>query len=279
MIETWAKQLGAVIESSTPISYGTQYRLFRGSEKAIVNVYRGKGGTKYVVQQNSPLADELREIVSDRKTDASATWSVWCGTDESGKGDFFGPLAVAGVLLTAEDAVELGRLGVRDSKTMSNATAVDLDKMIRKTAPFHVVCWMPAEYNRRYADAGNVNRLLGEMHAQAIDVLAGTRNDVEAAVTDQFGDESYVRSALKTRMKLVQRPRADETDVAVAAASVVARVAFLRGIAELVRKFGMGFPLGAGPDVDKAGKEFVRKHGRDALGRAAKVHFKTATRL
>ena len=97
------------------------------------------------------------------------------------------------------------------------------------------------------------------------------------ALTDQFGDESYVKYALSTRgreINLIQRPRADETDVAVAAASVIARAAFVRGIARVGKDLGMRLPTGAGPDVIAAGREIIRRHGRDALRRAAKVHFR-----
>lgn len=277
MLEAWAKQLGATIESATPIQYGTQYRLSRGGEQAIVNIYEGKAGTKVVVQKTTPLADALRELAGQKKAEGSG-WTSWCGSDESGKGDYFGPLAVAAVALTSKEAADLATIGVRDCKTMSDVTALGMDERIRKTCVFKLAGWLPVEYNAKQAEFRNVNRMLGELHAEAIAGVLEKRGDLEAAVVDQFGDEAYVREALVRRdrtITLVQRPKADETDLAVAAASVVARAAFLRGLAKLGKEFKARLPKGAGPDVIVAARAFVRKHGRDALDRVAKVHFKT----
>lgn len=281
MIEEWAKRLGATIQGSSPIEYGVQYRVARGGDLAIVNVYRGKAGTKVVIQRANPLADELRGIAGQKKADASE-WTSWCGSDESGKGDYFGPLAVAAVALTSAEAAELAKHGVRDSKAMTDAAAAALDARIRKTCLHKVVGWLPEEYNAKQAELGNVNRMLGEMHAEALAGVLEKREDLQAAVVDQFGEEFYVREALLRRgreIALVQRPKADETDLAVAAASIVARAAFIRGLAKLGREHRMTFPKGAGPDVIEAARAFVRKHGREALGKVAKVHFKTTASL
>ncbi len=275
------KQLGATIDRSTPIQYGTQYRLSRGEELAIVNVYQGKAGTKFVIQKNTPLAEALRELAGQKKAEASP-WISWCGSDESGKGDYFGPIAVAAVALTSKEAVELASYRVRDCKTMSDATALGMDERIRKTCVFKLAGWLPDVYNAKQAELRNVNLMLGELHAEAIDGVLEQRGDLQAAVVDQFGDAAYVREALHRRdrtITLVQRPKADETDLAVAAASVLARAAFLRGLAKLGKQFKVRLPKGAGPDVIEAARAFVRKHGREALGRVAKVHFRTTASL
>ena len=283
MIDKWAARLGAKIESTAPIDYGTQYRLSRGTEKAIVNVYHGKKGTRVVVQQKSPLADELRGLSgTERPKPPPSKWSTWCGTDESGKGDYFGPLTVAAVAVTKELAEGLMRAGVRDCKTLSDRAVMDLDGAIRKACPFKLAGLMPEEYNSRYEEARNVNRLLGDLHGEVIAGVLEKQPDLEAAVTDQFGDESYVRTALESRkveINLVQRPKADETDVAVAAASVVARAAFLRGLDKTGRELLSSLPLGAGPEVIEAARDLIEQHGRDALRRAAKLHFRTTATI
>ncbi len=283
MIEEFLKRAGAKVDATVPIEYGTQYRVSRGAEQAIVNVYRGKKGPRVVVQQASPLANELRALFGVRKAEEqSPEWEAWAGSDESGKGDYFGPLTVAAVAVTRAKAGELAALGVRDSKTMTDATAHALDRKIRAACPFVLVGWMPEEYNRRHESARNVNRLLGEAHAEAIAGVLAKAPGLEAAVTDQFGDESYVADALASRgvsLTLVQRPRADETDVAVSAASILARAAFVRGLAKLEKAYGVSLPKGAGSDVIAAARAFIQRHGRDALSGAAKIHFKTTAGL
>ncbi len=283
MIEDYLRKVGAKVDSSGPIDYGTQYRVSRGEEQAIVNVYRGKKGLRVVVQKTTKLAEELRAVFGKKKAEEQAPeWEAWAGSDESGKGDYFGPLVVAAVALTRKGAGELASWGVRDSKTMADEVAGALDRRIRAACPFAVVGWMPEEYNRRYEAARNVNRLLGEAHGEALAGVVGKAPWLEAAVTDQFGDESYVEDALRGRgvgIPLVQRPKADETDLAVAAASVVARAAFVRGLEKLEKAYGMRLPKGAGADVVAAARAFLKRHGRDALAGAAKLHFKTTASL
>lgn len=280
--ELFAKA-GVRVDSTAPIDYGTQYRVSRGAEKAIVNVYQGKKGTRVVVQMNTPLAEELRGLFGSAKPATTLpTWATWCGSDESGKGDFFGPLTVAAVGLTTSTAEKAAAWNVRDCKTMSDATALDLDRRIRGALPHKVIGWMPEEYNRRYLTARSVNVLLGEAHAEAIAAVTAKLPGVEAAVVDQFGDEGHVERALRARdvdIPLVQRPRADETDLAVSAASVVARAAFLRGMSKLEKAWGLPLHKGAGPETVENARAFLARHGRDRLGDVAKLHFKTAAQL
>lgn len=285
MIEEVLKKVGAKIDSTGPIDYGTQYRVSRGAEKAIVNVYRGKKGLRIVVQQKSPLADELRGLLGAGEAKERAplpAWSAWCGSDESGKGDFFGPLAVAAVGLTKAAASTLSALGVRDSKEIGDGTILELDRKIRALCPHKVVGWMPEEYNAKHEASPNVNALLGDAHAEAIAAVAAKLPGIEAAVVDQFGDEAYVEDALRALgcdLKLVQRPKADATDVAVGAASILARAAFVRGLEKLRKAWGVAFPKGAGEDVVLAARRFLEKEGRGRLFQVAKVHFKTAKEL
>lgn len=286
MIEALLKAVGAKIDSSVPISYGTQYRVSRGADKAIVNVYTGKKGTSVVVQMNTPLAEELRAKAggptSTSRPPVPSPYKAWIGSDESGKGDYFGPMVTAAVAVTAAQAEQLAAWGVRDSKAMSDATAVVLERKIDFLCKVRRVEWMPETYNRRWAEASNVNRLLGEAHAEAIQALAAADGALEAAVTDQFGDPGYVERAVRglgCGIALVQRPKADETDVAAGAASVVARAGFLRGLKALEEQWEMRFPKGAGPETVAAARTFVARYGREALGQVAKLHFRTTQGL
>jgi ribonuclease HIII len=202
------------------------------------------------------------------------------GTDESGKGDYFGPLVIAGFYLEDAQEAVLRELGVRDSKTLSDKRCLAIAGALREAYPHSVVSIGPEKYNELYDKMRNLNRLLAWGHARVIENLL-ERVPCGRAVTDQFGDERFVREALLKRgrtIELVQRPRAEE-DPAVAAASILARAEFLKRLDLLGREWGMELPKGAGPQVDQAAVVFVRENGPDALAKVAKTHFKTTERV
>lgn len=202
------------------------------------------------------------------------------GIDESGKGDYFGPLVVAAVYLPAERRSELVSMGVRDSKEVSDAKAIELAGSIRALFPCEVVVVGPESYNRLYDRMRNLNRLLAWGHARALENLLG-RVECEVAVSDKFGDARLIEQALMEkgrRIRLVQRTHAEE-ETAVAAASLVARAEFLRRLRDLSNRVGYTLPKGAGPKVDEAAVGLVRAFGPEVLEKVAKVHFRTTRKV
>ncbi len=207
----------------------------------------------------------------------------YIGTDESGKGDYFGPLVIAGVYLDPETEKTLGDAGVRDSKKISDQSIYEFAKMIRShlnKSQYSVVAIGPDKYNELYDKIGNLNRLLAWGHARAIEnILAAV--ECEKAIADQFGDESYIKRALLEKGKdieLVQMPKA-EKHTAVAAASILAREAFLVRLAELSRECGMQLPKGASAEVENTARRVVQERGMSQLTKCAKLHFKTTAKL
>ncbi|HLY37517.1 MAG TPA: ribonuclease HIII [Candidatus Binatia bacterium] len=203
------------------------------------------------------------------------------GTDESGKGDYFGPLVVAGVWVGDGGRDALAALGVRDSKTVSDAQAHRLAAAVRTAHPTSVVAIGPERYNELYASMGNLNRLLAWGHARVIENLLEAVPECRHAISDQFGDARVLERALLERGRqivLTQHPRA-EADPVVAAASIVARAEFLSRLEKLSTRFGLPLAKGAGPPVLTAGQAFVRRHGAAALGQVAKLHFRTTKQV
>lgn len=200
------------------------------------------------------------------------------GIDESGKGDYFGPLVIAAVYVAREQENELRAAGVRDSKTLSDKKATALAEQIRVLCPSTVVAIGPPRYNSLYASFKNLNRLLAWGHARALENLL-EQVPCERVVADQFGDERFLKSALMAKgrtVTLIQKPRAEE-EIAVAAASIVARAEFLRRLQDLSTHHGIPLPKGASDAVIAAGKAFVQRYGREALDQVAKIHFRTTT--
>jgi ribonuclease HIII len=198
------------------------------------------------------------------------------GIDESGKGDYFGPLVIAAVFVDATTQDELALMQVRDSKKISDGRVLELAPGIKTICPHSVIAIGPQKYNELYAKIRNLNRLLAWGHAKALENLL-ERVPCERAISDQFGDERLILNALQEKGRkivLEQRTKA-ESDLAVAAASIVARAEFLMRLKRLSDEVGTSLPKGASPAVELAAKMLVKKHGEARLKTVAKLHFKT----
>ena len=210
------------------------------------------------------------------------------GVDESGKGDFFGPLCVAGAYVNESVVKAWKDSGIRDSKNISSDRKIkELAELIRET-PGCVTTVVPIgneAYNRLYRNMRSVNTLLAWGHARVIENLMGQKHRMNPvpvrAISDQFAaNKETVAKALMPlgrEIELVQKHKAEE-DLAVAAASILARHEFVTRLTALGKQFEMELPRGASAAVDASAKEFIAKHGVDNLPKVAKMHFRTALR-
>ena len=199
------------------------------------------------------------------------------GLDESGKGDDFGPLVIAAVFVDKQTEPQLNALGVRDSKLLTDSRMLVMAEEIKTLCPNLVVPIEPKRYNELYNRVQNLNRLLGWGHAWTLEKML-EKVSTNLAIVDQFGDESYVRKALREKgqqITLVQRIHAEQ-DAAVAAASILARAKFVQQMEQLSQRVGKTLPKGASdPAIVTVGRELVAKYGKDILTEIAKLHFKT----
>jgi ribonuclease HIII len=273
-----AEKLRGLLEAQGFTFREVPYTLFGAQkQKLTVNAYtsgkllvQGRGVKEFIEFTLEP------EILGDPEM-----FQPHLGIDESGKGDFFGPLAVAGVFVDGTLPRQLLDLGVKDSKQItSDKKALDLADAIRDLigpARCEVITILPARYNELYVKFRNLNALLAWGHAKVIENLLTRWPDCPRALSDKFADERLIQRALQERGKkiiLQQRTKA-ESDVAVAAASILARAAFLSRLAELGLKAGVTLPKGASPQVKAAAREIVAKSGADVLKSVSKFHFKT----
>jgi ribonuclease HIII len=202
------------------------------------------------------------------------------GTDESGKGDYFGPVVIAGVFLPEGQDEVLREFGVKDSKRTSDGRVRELAEIIKQGYTHSVVSIGPERYNELYAKLRNLNRILAWGHSRVIENIL-ERVPCRLAITDQFGDRAFVLNALMKkgkRIELIQRPKAEE-DLAVAAASLLARAEFLKRLHFLSQDHGTDLPKGASAAVEAAGAKLVRLHGAQILEKVAKTHFKITQRV
>lgn len=224
-------------------------------------------------EDEEPFAAALA-LHPDPKPDA------WVGTDEVGKGDYFGPLVVAAVRVERKHVALLAELGAADSKSLSDKKILDRAPDLKKAVAHKLVVVMPDKYNPLQARMGNLNKLLAWAHARAIEDILGVA-PATYALTDQFGDKSLVESRLGEagrKLRLDQRPRA-EADPAVAVASILARNEFVWRMRALSKEAGFELPKGAGPPVLAAAKRLVAALGKEALPHFAKVHFATTRQV
>lgn len=202
------------------------------------------------------------------------------GIDESGKGDYFGPLVIAAVFVTPVTHGELAIMQVRDSKRIADGRVLEMAPDIRHLCPHSIVAIGPQRYNELYAKIRNLNRLLAWGHARALENLL-EQVDCPLAISDQFGDQQLILNALQEKgkqIRLVQRVKA-EADLAVAAASILARAEFLQRLQRLSHDSRTALPKGASPAVELAAKMLVKKYGPERLGTVAKLHFKTTKQI
>jgi ribonuclease HIII len=306
-IEAAAGAAGFAVVARRPVQYGVQIVLGRdGGQPIPVTIYGGKDGVRVVVG-GPPAAPERREIEA-----LLTSWSAppvpdapvfppgpWLGSDEAGKGDYFGPLVVAAVYVRPEEEAALRAAGVRDSKLLDDLAARRVAAAVRARCTGRVAeaVLAPAEYNARYAELAqrgeNLNHLLADLHARSLaavlENLAETKASTPApvAIADRFADERHVHERLAALLqtrglplpRLIQTPRA-EANVAVAAASILARDRFLAWLEEASARLGVRLPKGgANPAVIAAARAIVAHGGEAALRNVAKLHFATTRRV
>lgn len=240
---------------------------------------QGKGAREFVEFTLEPLvlgeATLGYEAVVDPNLNATRM-----GVDESGKGDFFGPLVIAAAYVDETLVKAMQALDVKDSKAIKSdkkalAIGAELRKLLGRR--FALVAIGAAAYNRLYAKMRSVNRILAWGHARAIENLLEVVPNCPTAISDQFGSKESVERALMKAgrgIELIQRHRA-ESDLAVAAASILARERFLTDMQKMRDNYKTDIPKGASAAVCTAAVELIRKHSPETLLSTVKCHFKT----
>ncbi len=206
------------------------------------------------------------------------------GIDESGKGDYFGPLVIAGVYSNEETAPQLLAAGCRDSKLISDDNKIhEIAEKVKRIpgVAWEIVCIGPKRYNELYADFKNLNRLLAWGHSRVMAALHEQVPSCPRALSDQFANPRVLQLALRKMgvpIQLEQRTKG-ESDIAVAAASILARDRFVQWMREAATAAACDLPLGCAPHVEKAARKFILRHGVERLGDVAKLHFKVTARV
>jgi len=261
------------------------YAFFAAKKKGISCVFYESG--KFTVQGKEKdefiefyLEPEILKSLAYTHPEASMNLSSRIGVDESGKGDFFGPLCVVALFADKTTITTLIKIGAKDSKKISDSEILKKAEIIKKTCPFAFLCLKPEKYNELYAKFKNLNFLLAWCHATVIDNLV-KRTACTTVIVDQFAYPAVLEKAIKQKkidINLTQKTHAEE-DIVVAAASILARAYFLEGLEKLSASYAIKIPKGASKQVKDTAQKLILKYGNDILKKVAKTHFKTAQNL
>jgi ribonuclease HIII len=276
---------------SDPIKnkYSYQVSVSNNKEKISVQVFFGKKGNKIVLQGNKELrlykkvSDLIygETLIPDVKPEMEPSYP-YIGTDESGKGDYFGPLVVAGVYLNSNSGKFLKGLGIKDSKELSDYQIKQFAAEIKKVneIKFDVVLISPEKYNQLYEKMGNLNRLMGWAHARVIENLL-TKCNAGEVISDKFGNEKLILDALQERGRSINLKQVTKAEkfTAVAAASILARESVIDWFNSQSKKYKLDIPKGSSTDVDIFAKQFLEKYGDEVIRKLVKLHFKTSNRV
>ena len=295
------------ITKEKDINYGHQFVVELCQAKLTLNIYNGKKGLSYVFSGDSALEGKVRELLGEckqrsrsegdyashdvRVDDAAGVSTLprgkWAGSDESGKGDFFGPLVVSAVVVDDSTAAKLAAAGVKDCKLLTDKKILQLEDVIKSTVvDFSVLELKPKVYNLRYkqvlAQGGKLNQLLGYGHVAALSQVLERHEDCHAALIDQFTTSLVNVRELTRRFPncvVKQQPKA-EVNLAVAAASMLARARFLRTMAELAQAAGEAIlPKGGGAQATACARRLADRLGKAELVNFVKLHFANYARI
>lgn len=273
------------------IQYGIQFILFKNNDSALIRIYKSKKGIRLDLSQVSDnkfkqlLATKINPLISNLlapKKDTSSKKTLekeipqnLIGVDESGKGDYFGPLVVSAVYVGQKERVLLEKLAVQDSKNLDDQKIAILAKHIKKHCNYSSIIMGNMSYNTLYHKMQNLNHMLSWAHAKAIEDVV-KQVPAKAALSDKFASNSLIGAALKNNgisIDLFEQTKA-ERHLAVAAASIIARDSFVEQIEKISKTFQRTIPKGCSNQTLKVAKEIYEEYGLQELGCIAKLHFK-----
>lgn len=284
------KASGYLIQEPVLSQYCYESVITDGKDKIKLQVYFGKKGIKSILQGNkeSGCYQKVNQALFGESLFEEAVPGdltepeEYIGTDESGKGDYFGPLVIAGVGVDIQTKAELKKLGVKDSKAVAHTSikklAIEIKNIVKDN--FNIVVVTPPTYNKLLLEFKNLNKLLAWGHAKVLENILVKRNYREA-ISDKFGDESLIKNSLQAKGKellLHQRTKA-ERFTAVAAASIIARDKLNDWFTMQSKIYSMDIPKGASLKVEEAAKLIKGKLGEEKLKELVKFHFKTTGKL
>ena len=205
------------------------------------------------------------------------------GSDEVGTGDYFLPIVVTAAFIKKEDIEFLEKLGVHDSKKLTDEKIKRCAPLITKRIPYESLILTNKEYNEYHTKGYNMNKIKAIMHNKVLYKMKNKNYPYDKIIVDQFALPgvyyNYLRNATEKVTNITFLTKAEDKNLSVACASIISRYIFLNEQKKLEEKLGQPIPKGAGVKVDEVGLELVKKHGKEILNEISKISFKNTDRI
>lgn len=250
-------------------------------ENCVITCYTS-GKTVFQGKDANVYAAAFMEVQDEIPNTATTNQYPQAGSDEVGTGDYFGPVCVCASYVTKDDVDFLVKLGVRDSKQMSDADMLKIGPLLMERIPHSLLIVPPQKYNQVH-ESNNLNAIKSKLHNQAYINLAKKIELPSFKIIDQFTPETSYYRYLKNEPQIIRgihfETKAEDKYLSVAVGSIISRYGFLKTWEEMEQKYNMTLPKGSGDKVDVVAQEFVERYGFDRLGEVAKLHFKNTEKI
>ena len=250
-------------------------------ENCVITCYTS-GKTVFQGKDANVYAAAFMEVQDEIPNTATTNQYPQAGSDEVGTGDYFGPVCVCASYVTQDNVDFLIKLGVRDSKQMSDADMLKIGPLLMERIPHSLLIVPPQKYNRVH-ESNNLNAIKAKLHNQAYINLAKKIELPSFKIIDQFTPETSYYRYLKNEPQIIRdihfETKAEDKYLSVAVGSIISRYGFLKTWEEMEKKYNMPLPKGSGDKVDIVAQAFVERYGLERLGEIAKLHFKNTEKI
>lgn len=208
--------------------------------------------------------------------------STSIGSDETGTGDYLGPIVVTAAYVKKDDISFLENLGVKDSKKMNDEYILKIAPEIIKKIPYSSIVLKNEDYNKKHSETMNINKMKAILHNKVLLELT-KKYEYDYVVVDEFAKPytyyRYLNEVPNVQRNITFITHAEDTCMSVACGAIISRYILLKEFEKLSKELGINIPKGAGPKVDEVGVKIVKKYGFDILDRISKKDFKNTEKI
>lgn len=262
------------------------YAIFQAQEEdTVITLY--ESGKAMFQGISADVDASMWAMLQDKKEETNNEEDLYnitsIGSDEVGTGDYFGPVVVCAAYVNIEDIKFLEELKVKDSKQITDDYIRKIAPTIAKKIDYELLVLSNKEYNEKYKTIKNINKIKAIMHNKVLYTLHQRHSDCNKIIIDEFAKENsyfnYLKEVTNVERNLIFTPKAENKNMAVATAAILARFSFLEIMDKLSDKYHEPLLKGASSEVDKQAERLIEKYGKEVLDDIAKLHFINTERI
>ena len=262
------------------------YAIFQAQEEdTVITLY--ESGKAMFQGISADVDASMWAMLQDKKEETNNEEDLYhitsIGSDEVGTGDYFGPVVVCAAYVNIEDIKFLEKLKVKDSKQTTDDYIRKIAPTIAKKIDYELLVLSNKEYNEKYKTIKNINKIKAIMHNKVLYTLHQRHSNCNKIIIDEFAKENsyfnYLKEVTNVEKNLIFTPKAENKNMAVGAAAILARFTFLEIMDKLSDKYHEPLLKGASSEVDKQAERLIEKYGKEVLEDIAKLHFINTERI